>query len=136
MVEDIIAATDEDGDIRLVLKEFPILSEESTLAARAAMAAISQDKYMELHIALMATQGGLDEARIMRIAEEAGLNVAQLRQDMKEPAIDVAIERNHALARLLGIEGTPAFVIGGQLVPGAISKERLLEIVEEERAAS
>ena len=133
---DILAAADEDGNIRLVLKDFPILSDESTLAARAALAAISQNKYMELHIALMATQGSLDEARIMRIAEQAGLDVDRLRQDMKDPGIDAAIKRTHDLARLVGIDGTPAFVIGSQLIPGAVSKERLLEIVEEERTAS
>jgi len=135
-VADILAAADEDGNIRLVLKDFPILSDESTMAARAALAAISQNKYMELHIALMETQGSLDEARIMRIAEEAGLDVDRLRQDMEDPGIDAAIERTHELARLVGIDGTPAFVIGSQLVPGAVSKERLLEVVEEERTAS
>lgn len=135
-VEDVIAATDEDGNIRLVLKDFPILSDESTMAARAALAAISQNKYMELHIALMATQGSLDEARIMRIAEEAGLDVERLRRDMTDPGIDAAIDRTHELARRVGVDGTPAFIIGSQLVPGAISKERLLEIVEEARTAS
>ena len=134
-VGDIMAAADEDGNVRVVFKEFPILSDESTLAAKAAMAAISQNKYMELHIALMATQGGLDEDRIMRVAEDAGLDVARLRRDMQDPGLEAAIERTHDLAREIGIEGTPAFVIGNQLVPGAVSKERLLEVVEQERTS-
>jgi protein-disulfide isomerase len=134
-VGDIMEAADEDGNVRLVFKEFPILSEESELAAKAAMAAISQNKYMELHLALMATQGGLDEERIMRVADDAGLDVDRLRQDMQDPGLDAAIERTQDLARAIGIEGTPAFVIGGQLVPGAVSKERLLEVVEQERTS-
>lgn len=134
-VDDILDAAEEDGNVRIIYKEFPILSDESKLAAKAAMAAISQNKYMELHRALMATQGALPEERILRIAEEAGLDIDRLKQDMADPALDDAIERTHALARQIGIEGTPAFVIGNQLVPGAVSKDRLLEVVEEERTA-
>ena len=134
-VKDVIAAVEEDGNIRLVYKEFPILSEQSEIAARVAMAAISQNKYMELHLALMATSGDLDEDRIMRIADDAGLDTDRLKQDMKDPGIEAAIERNHQLAREIGIDGTPAFIIGNQLVPGAVSKERLLEVVEQERTS-
>ncbi|MEQ9144573.1 MAG: DsbA family protein [Parvibaculaceae bacterium] len=134
-VDDIMAAVEQDGNVRLVYKEFPILSEGSTIAAKAAMAAISQNKYMELHTALMASQGTLDEARILRIAEDAGLDVERLKQDMKDPGLDAAIDRNYELARILGIEGTPAFVIGNQIVPGAVSTARLLEVVEEERSS-
>ena len=130
-----ITIVEEDGNVRIIYKEFPILSDESKLAAKAAMAAISQNKYMELHRALMATQGALPEERILRIAEEAGLDIDRLKQDMADPALDDAIERTHALARQIGIEGTHAFVIGNQLVPGAVSKDRLLEVVEEERTA-
>lgn len=135
-VKDIIDAVDEDGNVRLVYKEFPILSEQSEVAARAAMAAISQNKYMELHIALMATSGDLDESRILRVAEDAGLDTDRLSQDMKDPGLEAAIERNHQIAREIGIEGTPAFIIGNRLVAGAVGKERLLEIVAEERASS
>lgn len=134
-VDDILAAAEEDGNVRIIFKEFPILSDESTIAAKAAMAAISQNRYMELHQALMATQGALPEERILRIAEEAGLDIDRLKQDMADPALDEAIDRTHNLARQLGVEGTPAFIIGNQLVPGAVSKSRLLEIVEEERTA-
>ncbi len=135
-VKDILEAVDQDGNVRLVYKEFPILSEQSELAARAAMAAISQNKYMELHIALMATSGDLDEDRILRVADDAGLDTDRLRQDMKDPGIEAAIERNHQMAREIGIDGTPAFIIGNRLVPGAVGKDRLLEVVAEERASS
>jgi len=134
-VKDVIAAVEEDGNIRLVYKEFPILSEQSEVAARAAMAAISQNKYMEMHLALMATSGDLDEDRIMRIADDAGLDTDRLKQDMKDPGIQAAIDRNHQIAREIGIEGTPAFIIGSQMVPGAVGKARLLEVVEQERTA-
>ncbi len=134
-VKDIIAAVEEDGNVRLVYKEFPILSEQSEVAARAAMAAISQNKYMEMHLALMATSGDLDEDRILRIADDAGLDVDRLKQDMKDPGIQAAIDRNHQIAREIGIDGTPAFIIGSQLVPGAVGKARLLEVVEQERTS-
>lgn len=132
-VKDVLAAVEEDPNIRLVYKEFPILSEQSEIAARAAMAAISQNKYMEMHLALMATSGDLDEDRIMRIADDVGLDTDRLKQDMKAPGIQAAIDRNHQIAREIGIEGTPAFIIGSQLVPGAVGKARLLEVVEQER---
>ncbi len=134
-VNDVIAAVEEDGNIRLVYKEFPILSEQSEIAARAAMAAISQNKYMEMHLALMATSGDLDLDRLMRIADDAGLDTDRLAKDMEDPGIQKAIDRNHEIARAIGIEGTPAFIIGSQMVPGAVGKARLLEVVEEERTA-
>ena len=84
------------------------------------MAAISQNKYMELHLALMATSGDLDIDRIMRIADDAGLDTDRLAKDMEDPGIQAAIDRNHELARTIGIEGTPAFIIGSQMVPGAV----------------
>lgn len=133
-VADILAAVSEDGNVRLVLKEFPILSEESELAAKAALAAERQGKYMSLHMALMGTSGSLDRSRILRIAADLDIDTDQLEEDMASAEIEAAIAETHELARQIGVEGTPAFIIGSQLVPGAVSKERLLEVVEEERS--
>ena len=132
---DLMKTVEEDGNIRLVFKEFPILGPESVLASHAAIAAMDQGKYLEFHAALMGAKGALDETRIFDIAEMAGLDVARLKADMKarEGEIDGVIDRSYELARALGVEGTPAFVVGDQFVPGAVNKDRLKEIVEEAR---
>ena len=125
-----------DPRVRLVYKEFPILGEESRTAARAALAARAQGKYVELHDALMAATAPLTGAEVLRLAGAAGLDVARLEADMKAPAIRAAIDRNLALAQALGINGTPAFVIGGELVPGAAPLDELQRLVEQARRAA
>lgn len=115
----------EDGNIRFVYKEWPILGDMSVLAARAALAARKQGKYREFHDALMNARASLSEAVIFSLAEGIGLNVDQLKSDMDEGEIDVIFARNMALASSLSITGTPAFVIGDQLIPGAIGFEAL-----------
>ena len=110
----------ENDDLRLVYKEFPILGPESTLAARAALAARAQGGYGPFHTALMEADGALERAHILEIARSVGLDDERLAQDMDEPAIDALIEGNAALAQDLGIRGTPAFVIGDRVIGGAL----------------
>ncbi|HYD29545.1 MAG TPA: DsbA family protein, partial [Azospirillaceae bacterium] len=98
----------------------PILGPASVTAARAALAAQGQGKYTDLHKALMAHKGALDSETIFRLAKSAGLNVDQLKKDMDAPAIHKALQANVQLADSLGIRGTPGFVIGDELIPGAI----------------
>ncbi len=123
-----------DGKVRWVLKEFPILGPESMVAARASLAAHRQGKYETFHFTLMGLRGRLSEAAIWQAAAEAGLDIARLRQDMADPAIEALINTNYQLAQALQIEGTPAFAIGGTLVPGAAPKEHLSELVRRARA--
>ena len=125
----------DDSGVRFVYKEFPILGPASVIAARVALAARKQGKYIALHDALMGSRGRLDEARILGIARGAGLDVAQLKKDMADPEIDRIIARNKALARKLGITGTPGFVFGDAVVPGAISLEQMKSLVAEARSA-
>jgi protein-disulfide isomerase len=122
---ELMKTVEEDGNIRLVLKEFPILGKESLLASQAAIASLSQDKYMEFHTALMSTRGGLTKDRIMNIAEDVGLNISRLEEDMSDTAVEEVIKQNYALAQKLGINGTPAFVIEDKLFPGAASAEEM-----------
>jgi protein-disulfide isomerase len=122
-----------DGNIKLVLKEFPILGEASVLAARAALAAARQGKYDALHWKLMLQPGQISEDSIMAMAEEVGLDVDQLKRDMSHPEVEQQIERNHALARRLNITGTPAFVVGDRLIPGAMGQSQLEALVAEMR---
>lgn len=124
----------EDRNLRFVYKEFPILGPASVTAAKAALAAARQDKYQPMHDALMGLRGQLDDAKIMRVAESLDLDLARLKADMASPEIQATIERNLDLARKLQIEGTPAFVIGDQLVPGAVPLEQLKAVVEKVRA--
>ncbi len=108
-----------DGRVRVVFKEFPILSEASTRAARAALAAGRQGKYFEMHAALMASRSALESEDIDKIAAEIGLEMTQWRADLESEAVTGHIEETKALARSLGVSGTPAFFLGDDYVAGA-----------------
>ena len=123
----------QDGRIRLALKEFPILGPDSLVASRAAIAAMRQGKYTPFHDALMASQGTLRGNRVLRIATDAGLDAARLRKDMDDPQIEKIIGRNHEIAESLGITGTPSFIIGDTLVPGVAELEQLRRLVAAAR---
>ncbi len=117
-------------------KNFPILSPESEFAARAALAAVNQDKkiYLAYHNALMSSSGALTENRILSLGKGLGLNVAQLRTDIQSPEITDMLRRNRDLAERLGITGTPSMVVGDELVQGFVPRdafERLLEQAQE-----
>ena len=129
---------EEDDDLRVVYKEFPILGPVSVVAARAALASFKQDpdKYYELHNALMSEPGRLTESKIMQIVEDLGFDMARLKADMEAPDISESIDRNIALARSLGITGTPSFVIGEELVPGAVHVRQLKMLIEKVRSSS
>lgn len=121
-IADMIAA---DGNVRVVVKEFPILGDDSLFAARAALAAGKQSKYAEMHTALMTFKGMLSAQDVENAAAQLGLDVAKLKQDMAAPEVDQELQQNYNLAESLGINGTPAFIIGETLIPGAIKLEDL-----------
>lgn len=123
-----------DQKLRVVYKELPILGEESVVASRAALAANMQGQYHRMHNALMARRGSLDEPTVLAIAGELGLDAQRLKADMSRPEIGAHIERNRALARDLGIRGTPAFIVGEQIIPGAIDLETMRAVVARARA--
>ncbi len=122
---DLQKALSADGKVRLIYKEFPILGPESIVAAKAALAAVAQDKYQPFHDKLIAFKGNLDDAAIYSMAGDVGLDVTRLKADMEKAAVKNQIDRNYRLADKLNIQGTPAFVIGGELLPGAASVEDL-----------
>jgi len=125
---------DADGNIRLILKEFPILGPRALDAAKAALAARKQGRYIEMHRAIFEHEGQLTEKALMEIAAKAGLDGPKLKKDMEDPKLMDVFARHYALAEALGIEGTPAFIIGGEMLPGAVDKERLTRVVAEARA--
>lgn len=136
VAEPLRKAVTSDGNVRLVMKEFPILGPESVTAARAALAAARQGRYEEFHFALMATKGQINEATVMTVARQVGIDVDKLKSDMDLAEISAMLDRNMRLAQALNIGGTPAFVIGDELVPGAIELEQLEKKIAEARAKS
>ncbi len=137
VVDRVAGAVAKDKNIRWVFKEFPILGPVSVYASRAALAAHRQDKYKshELHLAMMRSRGKLTKKKVLRFAAEAGLDVARLEADMKTPEIATLIERNMALAEALNVRGTPAFVIGDVVVPGAIDAATLNRLIAAARGS-
>jgi protein-disulfide isomerase len=123
----------EDGKVKLVVKEFPILGNPSVVASRAALASRKQNKYNEFHTAMLSHRGSLTEESIMKIAADVKLDVKKLQADMKAPEINEILTKNHQLAQALGIEGTPAIVVGETLVPGALQKDHLKELIADAR---
>ena len=134
VVSSLRALLQDDPNLRVVFKELPVLGEESVRAARAALASQKQDRYLPFHFALMEAQD-LSEAGILKLAGQVGLDPDKLREDMAAPEVAREIEANFALANALGIEGTPAFVIGDQLIPGAIDQARMRQLIEEARSS-
>jgi len=100
-----------------VFKEFPILSETSTHAAKAAIAARNQGKYMPVHLALMSAKDLNDES-IDKILIENGVDLQKAKADEAAEATSKEIDQVHALAEALGVDGTPAFVVGGKMIAG------------------
>lgn len=117
---DVKALLAADENVRVVYREWPILGEGSVFAARAALAAREQGKYEELHWALMETPGRVQEASVLATARSVGLDVDRLVADMQSEEVSAHIEASRGLAQSLGFTGTPAFVIGNALVPGAV----------------
>ena len=122
-----------DARVRVVYKDFPILGETSELAAKAALASNLQGKHRAFHEALLATKDDLTKEQLFRIAAEAGVDVNRLDQDMTRPEWQPILDRNRALAKTLGISGTPAFIVGNDLVPGALDLKTLQELVAHKR---
>lgn len=124
---------EENPRLRIVYKEFPILSDNSRFAARAALASRNQDKYFEFHDALMGAGGITTPEKVIEIARGVGLSIRRLRQDMSQPEIQATINRNLELAASLRITGTPSFVVGDRIFRGAADGETLQALIDRGR---
>ena len=124
----------DDGDIRFVIKEFPILSQSSLVAAQAGIAAEKQGKFADFHINMMTYRGKVTTQSIMDAASEAGIDIDQLKTDMASPAIAGIIARTRQAAEALQLTGTPALVIGDTVVRGAIDIDEFRRVITAERA--
>ena len=123
----------DNPDVRLVIKEFPILSHSSLVAAKAAIAAEMQGKFGDYHIAMMTYRGQITDAVVMRMAAQAGVDIEQLKSDMESPQTKAIIQRTREAAAALEINGTPGLVVGDTVVPGAIGLDELVKLIAEER---
>jgi protein-disulfide isomerase len=116
---DVVKLIDNDDKVRVVFKELPIFGEESESAAKAALAAAKQGKYFEMHQKLFTEPGKADKDKALKIAQELGLDVPQLEKDMEDPSIQQALDEAKQLAQKLGLQGTPLYLIGDRMIPGA-----------------
>ena len=126
-----------DPKLRVVLKEFPVLGPGSVEAAQVAVAVRMQDptgkKYLDFHQKLLGGRGQADKARAMAAAKEAGLDMAKLEKDLASPEINATLNENFKLAEDMGLNGTPSYVIGGEVVVGAVGAEGLAKKISEAR---
>jgi protein-disulfide isomerase len=128
---DMIDMMKADPKLKVVLKEFPVLGPGSVEAAQVAVAVRMQDptgkKYLDFHQKLLGGRGQADKARAMAAAKEAGLDMTKLEKDLTSPEVRATIEENFKLAEAMGMNGTPSYVIGKQVVIGAVGVDSLKE---------
>jgi protein-disulfide isomerase len=115
----VVKLVNDDGKVRLVLKELPILSDDSVEAAKLALASNKQGKYFEMHQKLLSEPGKADKEKALGIAKELGLDVDQLQKDAQDPDVKKALDEAKDLANKLNLQGTPLYLIGDRVVAGA-----------------
>jgi protein-disulfide isomerase len=132
---DMLALMEANPDLRMVLKEWPILSEESVEAHRisVAVSALAPEAYLDFHRELLRRAGEASEATALEVAAELGLDTEELRRAAQRPEVDENLFEVQELAMALGISGTPTYVVGAELVVGAVGFDRLQAKVEEAR---
>jgi protein-disulfide isomerase len=128
---DMLELMKADPKLKVVLKEFPVLGPGSVEAAQVAVAVRMQDptgkKYLDFHQKLLGGKGQADKARAMAAAKEAGVDMAKLDKDLASPEVRATLEENFKLAEDMGMNGTPSYVIGKQVVIGAVGVDNLKE---------
>ncbi len=135
-LEDVRALTKEDPKLKVVIKDFPILGPDSVEASRVAVAAMAQlqgPKYFDFHNKLMATKGRINAAKALDVAKEAGADIERLKKDMESPQTRAVIEDTVALGDRLGLTGTPAFILGEEVVFGAVGVPALKQKIDSVR---
>jgi protein-disulfide isomerase len=128
--------SDEDGKIRLVFKDWPILGEPSRQAAKLVLAAQYQGKYEDAHRAVISMTGRLTSERLLATLESRGVNLVQIQTDLEKhrETIDGLLARNDAQAKAFGFRGTPSFIIGTFRVPGVPTGDQFRRIIADVRA--
>jgi protein-disulfide isomerase len=136
-LSDMLSLLKTDSDLRFVLKEFPVLGPGSVEAAHVAVAARMQDpsgkKYLEFHQKLLGGRGPADKMRALAVAKDAGFDMARLEKDMNSDEVKATIEEDMKLADALGVSGTPTYVVGDEVVVGAVGLDELRAKIKSER---
>jgi protein-disulfide isomerase len=136
-LSDMLTLLKTDPNLKFVLKEFPVLGEGSVEAAHVAVAARMQDvtgkKYIEFHQKLLGGRGPADKARALAAAKEVGFDMARIEKDMGSDEVKKTIDENLKLADLIGVNGTPSYVVGDEVVVGAVGLDALKEKIAAER---
>lgn len=123
---DMAALLAEDPDLKVILKEFPILSNESIDAARiGVLVGESEANYWDFHSALFTSRGKVDKSVALAAAEDLGLSPVELELQMGDPRVAQTIQSSYEIAQALGITGTPTYIIGNEIIPGAIGADEL-----------
>jgi protein-disulfide isomerase len=134
---DMVDLLKTDPDLKFVLKEFPVLGEGSVDAAHVAIAARMQDssgtKYIEFHQKLLGGRGAVDKARALAVAKDVGFDMARIQKDMDSDEVKKTIDENMKLADALGVSGTPSYVVGDQVIVGAVGIDELKDKIKAER---
>jgi protein-disulfide isomerase len=138
MAPELAKLTQDDGNIRLVLKDWPVFGEASVYAARLALASKYQNKYVEAHQALIEADGKLTVDAVNGLLAKAGIDVAVATADLQahQKTIDDLLARNGAQAEAFGFQGTPGFIVGTFRVPGALEMKVFKQVIADARAAA
>jgi len=129
MLRVLLEVIKDNNEIRVVLKEYPILGPISELAAQVSLASMQQDKYELFHTSLMFLRGRLSQPAIFQVAKEVGLDIDKLQADIKRPEILNKLKKTRKLGQQLLIRGTPALIINDTISPGAISLKKLKNLI-------
>jgi protein-disulfide isomerase len=136
-MDDMMSLLKNDPNLKIVLKEFPVLGPGSVEAAQVAVAVRMQDKtgkkYLEFHQKLLGGRGQADRARALAVAKEIGMNMAQIDKDMQSPEVKATLQENFKVAEALGLNGTPSYVIGDKVIVGAVGLPSLQEGINNAR---
>jgi len=134
---DMLELLKSDQKLRFVLKEFPVLGPGSVEAAQVAVAVNMQDrtgkKYLEFHQKLLGGRGQIDKAKALAAAKEVGLDMARIEKDLQSGEVKATLEESVKLAEALGISGTPSYVVGQSVIPGAVCVGALKQQIEAAR---
>lgn len=125
----------EDGNVRVIYRDFPVLSPASDEAAMASLSAAQQGRYGAFHNAMFEQPGKVSHERTVAMVRVAGLNEGRTASDLAAPALKAEIKKNLELGRALGLTGTPSYIIGNRILSGAVGYDKLKEAVAEARAA-
>ena len=128
---EIMDLVSENKNIKVILKELPVLGESSILASKASIASQKQNKYFDFHQELINFSGLISLSDIKKISKELGINYEQLQKDMNSNETILLINESYRLADLIGVRGTPAFIINNNLIPGAIGKNEMLRFLNK-----